>query len=109
MEFEQNVRFTIRILRENNGCTAKITSSKEFCSRGLEKYASTVRHEEKKLREKCHVLAVLKEQERQKRLGVRNLKVFRTLCKENSKYSVQLALEQAQRDAQEVATMNNKE
>jgi hypothetical protein len=104
MEFEQSVRHTIHIIRN---ATFPPPESAHFTKRGLEKYESWQKHQTKKNREQKHVLAVLREQERQRALGVRNVKAFRAVCKEYSHHSMQVALEQAKRDAQHVRDLNH--
>jgi hypothetical protein len=96
--FENDVRSTIRALRGETTAT----ESTEVCGRGLEKYATSQNHEEKKWRERMHYSAILQEQERQKSKGVRNTRVLRTISKQNSKWAREKAMAQAQCDAREV-------
>jgi len=98
--FEDDVRRTIRTMRQDSLHDSRI------CVRGLEKYGSLERHEEKKLREKSHVFAILKEQARQRRKGVRNPRQFRTLSRTNSKWSRDVAIQQGKRDAQYVGIIH---
>ena len=72
MEFEQNVRNTIQILRDPSIPTPP--ESAHFTKRGLEKYKSHETHARKKRHEQLHIQAVLREQERQD-TGARNVTI----------------------------------
>lgn len=99
--FEADVRSAIRILRSNESTTV------DLCIRGLEKYRTFQLHEAKKIRETCHLVAILQEQERQRSKRVRNLNAFRLLSRQNSKWSREIAIQQAILDAKEVGSYTN--
>ena len=94
--FEDDVRSTIRTLRQENEYSVS-----HICVRGLEKYRSLQDHEEKKLRERVHYSAILREQERQRRKGIKNTRMLRTLSKQSSKWAREKAILQGKQDAQQ--------
>lgn len=104
MEFEQNVRNTIQILRDPSIPTPP--ESAHFTKRGLEKYESHEGHARKKRHEQLHIQAVLREQERQaarvQEETYYNPRAFRHVCRPYSQPSLQVALEQGKRDAQQI-------